>query len=412
MASTAALAALAIVLAGDIAAATAANWRLVASGWGTNRFLGDFKLELIGNALRSLSNPLDQAHTWTTGSLGRNDKLPQVLGGLLKGPSHVDTRRSLDDAAIPLEVGQDEIVILENTVRQSVVVEQDLDGVGEVALKGSASVGVLQKAVDQDGIGELCFQVLVGPQDGFVDGLRIVDTESTVKVLTDKVPLVVVCGVAVHTNVGLHLPVTVPVTSKVLHNHETHEDIQLELLLNLGNGSIVSLDNTVPRLTEGFKSCDILRTLRIRDERVQARHIRGDREAGSRATIKEGTHFLWRLAIVEHGSRERVLGDIIQEVEGTYAVAIDEETNHVGLVGVSTHGSGDIGVKLLADLGGVLLHVAEFVEVAVLPGFTGGQLHVPALLGIVLLLASTVDTKGDILMKMRENNNNNNNNNN
>lgn len=370
----------------------------LASDGGADGCRGDGDLELGSNGSRLLDDPLNQTDVGSTTSVfDGGHTVPQVLGDLVELPFEVDTGRALGDVAVPGEVRENELVVLEDTVGEGDVVEEDFDSLLDVALELGLLLGVLEETVDQDGVGEGGGVLGVGPRDKVGVGVGDVDSEGGVKVLANVVPLVVLGGVAVETIVGLHLPVAVPVAGQVLDDHEAHELVEVDLLVNLGNGGIVGLDSLVPGLAQTCDSGGLLGREGVLDPRVvcQSGGVVGEGGAGS--TVKEGTHLSGGLAVVEHGLGERILGDIVEQVEGTEALAVDEHADHVGLVDVGTEGTGNISVELLTDLGGILLHVAQLEEVAVGEGLASVKSPVPALLGVVLLLASTVDTELDVL---------------
>lgn len=407
MASSAALVAsvsaggLATAGVGGASAATVTGGRGVGSGGRRADGGGaDSDRELLGNGVRLLDDPLDQTNGGSTASAkGRHDTLPQVLGDLGEGPAIVDTGRALGNVAVPGKIGEDELVVLEDAVGEGNVVEEDLNSLLKVGLEGGLAGGVLQEAVDHDCAGEGSGVLGVGPLgEGWVDS-GDVDTESGIKVLGQVEPLVVLGRVAVKTVVGLHLPVAVPVTCEILEDHEADVLIQIQHRVNLGDSGIVGLDGLVPELaersnigwcTDGVKSVD--------DPRVVLVAGGGVGKRGSRGSVKEGTVLCWGLATVEHGVNIRVLRDVVQEVKGSEGLVVDEETDHVCLVGVGSHGATDIGIELLTDLGRILLLMTKLEEGTGLVAFTSSETEVPALLGVVLLLACAVNTKGDILI--------------
>lgn len=387
-------------------AATVAGSRGVGStGRGADGGGADGNRELLGNGVRLLDDPLDQTNGGSTASVsGREDTLPQVLGDLGEGPVEVDTGRALDNVAVPGKIGEDELVVLEDAVSEGNVVEEDLDSLLKVGLEGGLAGGVLQEAVDHDGAGEGSGVLGVGPLgEGWVDSWDV-DAESGIKVLGQVEPLVVLGRVAVKTVVGLLLPVAVPVTGEVLEDHEANVLIQIQHLINLGDGGIVSLDGLIPELaersnvgwgTDGVQRVDDPGVVRVTGGVVG--------EGGSRGSVKEGTVLCWRLATVEHGVDIGEFRGVVQEVEGSKCLVVDEETDHVGLVGVGSHGATDIGVELLADLGGVLLLMTKLEEGTGLVALTSSETEVPALLGVVLLLACTMNTEVDILIWCKNN---------
>lgn len=405
---TSSVALVASVSAGGLAGAgvggaSAARGR--GGGRGADGGGADGDRELLGNGVRLLDDPLDQTNGSSTASgSGREDTLPQVLGDHGEGPVVVDTGRALDNAAVPSKIGEDELVVFEDAVGEGNVVEEDLDSLLKVGLEVGLAGGVLQEAVDHDGAGEGSGVLGVGPLgEGWVDS-GDVDTESGIKVLGQVEPPVVLGRVAVKTVVGLHLPVAVPVTGEVLEDHEADVPIQIQHLVNLGDGGIVSLDGLVPELTErsniswctdGGERVDDPGVVRV------AGGVVG--EGGSRGSVKEGTVLCWGLATVEHGVDIREFRGVVQDVEGSKCLVVDEETDHVGLVGVGSHGATNIGVELLTDLGGVLLLMTKLEEGTGLVGLTSSETEVPALLGVVLLLACAVNTEVDILIWRKNN---------
>ena len=387
-------------------AVTIAGGRGVGSGGrGTDGGGADGDRELLGNGVRLLDDPLDQTNVGTTTSAeGRHDTLPQVLGDLGEGPAKVDTGRALGNVAVPGKIREDELVVLEDAVGQGNVVEEDLDSLLKVGLEGGLAGGVLQEAVDHDCAGEGSGVLGVGPlREGRVDRGNV-DTESGIKVLGQVVPPIVLGRVAVKTVVGLHLPVTVPVTGEVLEDHEADVVIQIQHLINLGDGGIVGLDGIVPEFAErsnigwGTDGVEL-----VDDPRVVLVAGGGEGKGGSRGSVTEGTVLFWGLTTVEHGVDIRIFRDVVQEVEGSKGLVVDEETDHVGLVGVGSHGATDIGIELLTDLGGVLLLMTKLEEGTGLVGLTSSETEVPALLGVVLLLACAVNTEVDILIWRKNN---------